>query len=238
MLQNLDDFDVSSFELNMDQLDDLDKYVVEKTNDVKNKVLKLADEYRFNESLNTLYNYCDFVSTVYLDSQKDRLYCLAKKDSRRVLTQQVLFYVQHNLMLLLLPFMPYSTEEFYSKSKNYGKESVLMEDFLSEAKTELNVSRFDELLEMRVTLNKMFEQERVNKTVSKNNEMFVYYPNELTNKEVSVMELMLGKPHFVKGESLLLKKHDYHRCDRCWNYFQFLEENGLCSSCHDVEKSL
>lgn len=238
MLQNLDDFDVSSFELNMDQLDDLDKYVVEKTNDVKNKVLKLADEYRFNESLNALYNYCDFVSTVYLDSQKDRLYCLAKKDPRRVSTQQVLFYVQHNLMLLLLPFMPYSTEEFYAKSKNYGKESVLMEDFLSEVKTELDVSRFDELLDMRVTLNKMFEQERVNKTVSKNNEMFVYYPNELTNEEVSVMELMLGKPHFVKGESLLLKKHDYHKCDRCWNYFQSLEENGLCSSCHDVEKSL
>lgn len=238
MLQNLDDYNFEEFKLDVSKMDKLDKFVVEQTNKVKHDVLELGDKYRFYDALNALYTYCDLMSTVYLDSQKDRLYCLSKTDHRRVLTQHVLFYVQHTLMLLLLPFMPYSMEEFYAKSKHNKKEACsLHDDFLQETTTDLDDKRFDFLLGLKSELNKMFEQERTNKMLSKNNEVFVYYPYELSDDEVAVMQLMLGKPHFVKGETLRLVKHDYKKCERCWNYFKELEDNELCFCCYKVENN-
>lgn len=235
MLQNLDDYEASLFTLDLTNMDELDKFVVEQTNKVKEKVLELGDKYHFSEALNTLYNYCDQLSTLYLDSQKDRLYCLAKNDNRRFLTQNVLHYVQHTLMMLLTPFMPYSMEEYYRKNKSYYRNSVMFEDFLNVVNTDLDTKRFDELLNKRSELNKLFEEAKVSKVASKNNELYVYYPYELSNKEVELMEMMLGKPHFVKGNQLLLVRHDLKKCDRCWNYFNHLCDDQLCESCHSVE---
>lgn len=235
MLQNLDDYDPNLSDTDNALFDMLDKFVVYKTNELKEKTLELGDKYRFSEALNTLYTYCDMLSTLYLDSQKDRLYCLAKDDLRRVATQQVLYYAQHTLLLLLTPFMPYSTEEYYQKSKNYSGLSVLMESFLSEWDMPFDKSRFEVLLEKRAELNKMFEEVKANKTASKNNELFVHYPYELTSEEKEMLTLTLGKPHFVKGSVLSLEKHDLLKCDRCWNYFEHLDVEGLCESCSVVE---
>lgn len=139
-------------------------------------------------------------------------------------------------MLLLVPFMPYSMEEFYSNSKSDKKAAcVLLDNFWEETLTDFNEKRFSVLMDLRTDLNKMFEKERSNKTLSKNNEVFVYYPYDLSDDEVMVMELMLGKPHLVKGDKLKLVKHNYQKCNRCWNYFKQLKSEELCSCCHEVE---
>lgn len=235
MLQNLNDYDSNNFYLDTEKMDELDKFMLKKTDQVKKEVLKLSDNYRFYEALNLLYNYCDLVSTLYLDSQKDRLYCLHKEDNRRVLTQQVLYYVQYTLKLLLVPFMPYSMEEYNNNDSNKKEACMLLENFLPEKEFDFNHERFNELLNFRADLNKLFEEERTVKNLSKNNEVFVFYNKDFSKEEVMLMELMLGKPHFVKSKENKLVKHDYKKCNRCWNYFVELKNNELCLSCYDAE---
>lgn len=236
MLQNLNDFKVSEF--NLTSVDLLDSYMLNKTNAVKKDVLKLADSYKFCEALNTLYDYCYELSYLYMDSQKDRLYCLSKNDARRKTTQSVLYYVQHTLMLLMSPFLPYSMEEYYSLSGLGNNPSVLMEEFLDEVKSELNVVEFNEVLQFREELNKQFEGLRAKKELSKNNEMKVYYVQDLTKEQVDALTLLLAKPYLVKSSQFKLEKHGYLTCDRCWNTFEKLHENGLCHSCYEAESEL
>lgn len=235
MLQNLSDYEPNALDLN--KMDLLDMYVVDETNELKKEVLSLADKYHFNEVLNKLYVFCDNFSSVYLDSQKDRLYCLAKDDERRKTTQDVLYYVQHHLMLLLSPLLPYSAEEYYSKSGLYSKESVLLEDFSPLFEVSFDKEAFQTLLDLRLTLNKMFEERRATKELSKNNEMTVYMVRKLNDKEESSMRLMLGNPYFEYGATtLMMEKHNYPVCDRCRNTFPLLTEHNLCHTCYNVEK--
>lgn len=233
MLQNLNDFNVNDF--NLEDTDLLDKYMLNQTNLMKKKVLVLADNYKFCEALNELYEYCDKLSYLYMDAQKDRLYCLGALDKRRKTTQSVLYYVQHNLMLLLSPFLPYSMEEYYSLSGLGNKSSVLMEEFMTESELSLDNVAFEDVLKFREELNKEFEELRNKKELSKNNEMRVYYVQNFTQEQVDALTLLLAKPYFVKGNEFKLEKHHYLTCDRCWNTFETLCDDGLCESCHDVE---
>lgn len=233
MLQNLEDFDLKEF--NLDNLDLMDKFVVFRTNALKSTVLKLADEYKFNEALSVLHTFCDQLSVHYLDGQKDRLYCSAKKDDRRVLTQSVLYYAQHTLMMLLAPYLPYSMEEYYKKSPLYDNVSVLMESFMDEVVVDFDNARFEDLLEMKVLFNKLLEEKRELKQLSKNNEMLLYTQSVLNSEELEALSLMLGNMHVLSGVEDKLEKHNYVKCDRCWNYFTKLEHDVLCKRCHTVE---
>lgn len=235
MLQNLADFSPSCLKLNTDDMDLLDRFVVFKTNQLKDNVLKMGDEYKFNESLTELYAFCDMLSVVYLDSQKDRLYCLAKDDERRKTTQHVLYYVQHTLMMLLSPYLPYSMEEYYKKTSFYQLESVLMESFLETVAVDLDEDGFNKLLDFKLVCNKLFEEQRSLKLLSKNNERHLFCNQPLSDEESSVLSLLLGNVKVLKSDEFKLVSHQLCKCNRCWNYFDTLTNDSLCVSCHDVE---
>lgn len=235
MLQNL--YDVSEEKLLhlTEDLDLLDKYVVYMTNDLQSKVLKLADEYKFNEVEQELYNFCENLSSVYLDTQKDRLYCLAENDSRRRTTQKVLYYVQKKLLVLLAPLMPYSMEEYYQKSAFFDNKSVFELENKDTWCVDFSLCDFEEVLSLKEKLNKSFEEKRTNKELSTNNEMAVYVESELAENKKQALSLLLGKVYVFKGERTELFKHDYKKCDRCRNFFEKLNDQELCNCCARVE---
>lgn len=234
MLQNLYDYNPSNF--NLENMDLLDKVFVLKTNELKKSVLKLGDEYKFNEALSLLYAFCDQLSALYLDSQKDRLYCLANNDERRLVTQNVLFYVQHNLLMLLSTYLPYTAEEYYTKSGLYKNEAVVMEDFLDEKLVEVDSDRIDKLFELRIKVNRLFEETREKKQMTKNNEMTVKLNEDLDESEMDMLSLMLGGVYLEKSNNLSLFKHSYLKCDRCWKYVSNLNSDCLCQRCEEVEE--
>ena len=235
MLQNLYDYTPESV-LKTQDMDLLDKYVLNETNELKKTVLKLGDEYNFNEALNFLYAFCDRLSVLYFEANKDRLYCLAPDAPRRRLTQSVLNYVQHNLMVLLSTYLPYSTEEYYRSLNSYYGLSVFMEKLLDDVTVDFDKSSFNKVLELRDVANKLFEEGRTSKVMSKNNEMVLRLNSDLNDEQQTVLSVLLGSVSVVKHDKTELFKHDFKKCDRCWNYFKQLCNNNLCQSCNDVEK--
>lgn len=235
MLQNLYDYTPEKT-LNTKDMDVLDKYVLNEMNELKKTVLKLGDEYKFNEALTLLYAFCDRLSVLYFEANKDRLYCLAPDAPRRKLTQSVLNHLQHNLMVLLSTYLPYSTEEYYRSLESYSGLSVFMEQLLDDVVVELDKTRFDKVLELRDVANKLFEEGRSSKLMSKNNEMTLHLNSDLSLDEQNVLSLLLGNVYVVKNDNTELFKHDFKKCDRCWNYFKHLCTDDLCDNCHEVEK--
>ena len=106
------------------ELDLKDRWILSKLNDTIKKVSESYDEYRFNESANTLYHFiwhefCDW----YLEMAKNDLY-QKENPRRREITQQVMLHVLKSFLELLHPIMPFVTEEIWQKLPGAGESIV------------------------------------------------------------------------------------------------------------------
>ncbi|MBU2633061.1 class I tRNA ligase family protein, partial [Patescibacteria group bacterium] len=103
-----------------------DKRIIECFSSVKNGVSKYIDQYSFGHALHDFYDFfwhefCD----VYLEASKEQL----EDDILRENTQEVLSYVLFNSLKLLHPFMPFVTEEIWSKLPIKDKELLIVENW-------------------------------------------------------------------------------------------------------------
>ena len=106
-------------------LDLKDRWILSKLNDVTASVSENYEQYRFNESANTLYHFvwhefCDW----YLEMAKNDLY-QKENPARRLATQQVTVHVLKSFLELLHPIMPFLTEEIWQKLPGAGESIVI-----------------------------------------------------------------------------------------------------------------
>ena len=94
-------------EYNFNNLSDIDKWILTKLNITVKDVTKHMDKYEFNLVANTLYS---FVWNDFCDN-----YIELSKHNQNDTTKSVLLKVLTDIIKMLHPFMPYVTEEIYSK---------------------------------------------------------------------------------------------------------------------------
>lgn len=222
MLQNLYDFnkDLSSYNYDL-----LDKYMLNELENLKSAVLGLFEKYKFNEAVHLLHMFCDKLSYLYFDANKDRLYCFKSDSERRRTTQTVLYLVQNELSKLMSVYLPYTVFEYNDKlDLDNESNQVLSFNFEKESLS------FNKVLKLREEFNKLFEEERKNKTFNKTNEMFLHCKEDLTQNESEMLSLLFNNVFVFKSNENRLSKHSLLKCDRCWNYAESLH-NDLCSNC-------
>jgi len=108
-----------------DALDLKDRWILSKLSDAITLVSDSYEQYRFNESANTLYHfiwheYCDW----YLEMAKNDLY-QKENSGRRLATQQVMVHVLKSILELVHPIMPFVTEEIWRKLPGAGESIVI-----------------------------------------------------------------------------------------------------------------
>lgn len=91
-----------------------DRWMIYKTLEVEEVVHKSLEQYRFSEAANALYgfvwnDFCDW----YLEFSKPVLY--GQQQEEKEATSLVLFQVLTRTLKMLHPFIPFITEEIYSK---------------------------------------------------------------------------------------------------------------------------
>lgn len=112
ILMNLgNDFKPEAIDIN--SLDMFDKWILHAFNQTVKKTTQALVEYRFNDAAQTLYDFwwhefCDW----YIELSKPRIY--AGDSSTGTIAKQVLYFVLHEYLKLLHPFMPFITEEIWS----------------------------------------------------------------------------------------------------------------------------
>lgn len=234
-----------------EQLEELDKYMMIKFEKVVEKVLEEYKTYQFNSLINEITNFFNVeLSSFYLDYGKDILYIEDEKSQKRLSMITVLYNILNKSVRLLAPILSFTAEEIYDNMPYEDAESVHLLDFPEEnviVDNELE-AKWDKLVEVRDDVLKALEESRNEKVIGKSLEASIeIYSNdkdlvELLNSTPDLHQLFIVSKVEVKENSgkeyelsqIKVSKAEGHRCERCWNIVEELDENGLCQRCSSI----
>ena len=234
-----------------ENLEELDKYMVLKFEKVVAKVLDYYENYQFNSITTELINFFNVeLSSFYLDYGKDILYIEGEDSHKRQSMLTVLYTVLSKSVRLLAPILSFTAEEVYDNMPYEDAESVHLTDFpaknvIEDAALE---AKWDKLLEVRDDVNKALEESRNEKVIGKSLEAAVeVYSNdaevvELLNSVTNLNQFFIVSKVEVKENdgvaydlaTVKVIKAEGHRCERCWNIVDEVNEEGLCPRCASI----
>ena len=129
-------------ELDFAKMIDVDKWIISKLNTLVREITENIEKYDLGVAIQKIYDFikndfCDW----YIEIVKPRLF--NKEDSSRYTVQYILNYVLCTSLKLLHPFMPFITEEIYSKMYN-DDESIMITKW-PEYSEKLNFAKEEEM---------------------------------------------------------------------------------------------
>ena len=125
LLMNLGD--EATLDIDFSALETADKWILSRLNTVVSEVTENLDKFELNIAAQKVYDfiwseYCDW----YIELAKPRLYGEDAAEKKNV--QSVLAFVLGKALKLLHPFMPFITEEIYTKLPGSG-ETIMLSDW-------------------------------------------------------------------------------------------------------------
>ena len=188
VLMNIEDFNYS-----LDNLSVSDKWILNKMNNLINKVTKYMDKYEFNTVGSLLYS---FVWDDFCD-----WYIELSKASMNDTTKTVLLIVLTNILKLLHPFMPFVTEEIYLKLPIHD-ESIMISDYPKYDKK----FKFESNLDLLIELIKKIRKVKLDNNLGK--DYLIVSNNEIILENKNLLIKML------KNENILTNYNgDYNKID-------------------------
>lgn len=191
LMGNLNGFDPEKDRVAVEDLHEIDLFVLSHLQEVVEKCQKAYDDYEFHTVYHVINRFCAVeLSALYVDVTKDRMYCDAWDGERRRSTQTVMYEVLETLCLLLAPLIPFTAEEawqFSSATVGNGetdaegkllRKSVHLQAFPKAKKVDVPnddanddvkgfAERWEKLLELRSKANEKLEALRDAKTIGK-----------------------------------------------------------------------
>ena len=124
VLSNIDDLK----EINLNNLKNEDKWILTKYEKCVHEVKKFMDKYEFNNAGASIY---EFTWNYFCDSYIE----MAKYSLDNVSTKSTLCFVLTGILKMLQPFMPYVTDEIYSKLPIKEVEDIMISSYPEHDKT-------------------------------------------------------------------------------------------------------
>ena len=114
LISNLYDFDPARDAVQTAKLDEMDRWILQRTQAVLSRCRDAYENYEFHVVYHTLNNFCSVdLSAQYLDIVKDRLYCEGTKSETRRAAQTTLHSVLEVLVHLMAPILSFTAEEIW-----------------------------------------------------------------------------------------------------------------------------
>lgn len=114
LLSNLYDFDPDRDLISATELDEMDRWILQRTQQVLRRCREAYDRYEFHVVYHTLNNFCSVeLSAQYLDIVKDRLYCEGAQSTTRRAAQTALYRILDTLVHLMAPLVSFTAEEIW-----------------------------------------------------------------------------------------------------------------------------
>lgn len=230
------------------ELSELDKMILAKLNSLMETRDKEYASYDFIGVQSAIFNFMvNDLSAFYLDLAKDVLYCDAADSLRRKGVQKVLYEMVRKLSIALSPILPFTMEEVNDHlHKGATPGSIALSDYPTEKVDEVALNEYKNLVAIRNKALKLLEVARSNGLFGQNPEASLTLSLEgeqlaLANKlgeEELARILQVAK--VTLGENEGATKFVGERCERCWCYFDHLEEDSeghhICERCAEVIK--
>jgi len=251
LLGNLFDFDKDKNTVPFEELNEIDRYLMIKTNNLAKEVLEAYQEFKFDEVYRKTTNFVTFVSAFYLDFAKDVLYIETANSKERRRMQTVLFAITDTLLRLLTPIIPHTTSEAYSYLVSRDREDIYLLDMpvVKDYTGDLE-KQYDRFMEMREDVLKALEIARNDKVIGKSlNAHLILYPKGRFESLLDELDVNLARVFIVS--KLEVRKDGYgsykaedisidvlpakgDTCARCWSVVDHVDTDGLCPRCHDI----
>jgi isoleucyl-tRNA synthetase len=253
-LGNLSDFDPARDAVPNDQLEEMDRWMLEGTAELLKKCREWYRGYEFHRVYHAIHDYCVVdLSAFYYDVLKDRLYTKAAKNKSRRSGQTAVWRITSALVKLLTPILAFTSEELWKYlPKNVGEpDSVHMALFPEEAELRTGISAsaantWELLGKVRGEVLKALEMARnEKKLINSGLEAKVLLSADLELKAklkhylavlpglfiVSQVELMNAekgdyRSEVVPGLEVTVQRADGRKCERCWNFSTHVGENA------------
>mgnify|MGYP001490971904 CR=1 FL=1 len=260
LLGNLSDFNPANDRVPVAEMEELERYVIAKTEQLVKQVSNAYDNYEFNVVYQAVHNYCTvFLSQFYFDIRKDRLYTAYKEDASRRATQTVLYDVLSTLTRLIAPILVHTADEVWRHIPGTDVISVQLTDFPQTLFDEQLEKKWDSLTTLRDHVLKALEEARAAKLIGNSLEAHVeLFPNadahallrqiDRLDQWLIVSDVTLHEPgEAIAGgalqfDNLYVKVHlaDGDKCERCWVYSPEVGKDthypDLCQRCATTVK--
>jgi isoleucyl-tRNA synthetase len=252
-LGNLSDFVPSRDTLPSDQLEDIDRWMLERTANLVTKCQEWYATYEFHRIYHAIHDYCVVdLSSFYYDMLKDRLYTKAPRSHSRRSAQTAIWKITSALIRLAAPILVFTAEEIWKYlPKAAGEpESVHIAEFPDEAELRTSIpadkaAAWELLARVRAEVLKALEIARAEKKINSGLEAKVLLNADLELKAklkhylpllpsvfiVSQVELLSAgaasyRSDLVPSLEISIQKADGVKCERCWNFSTRVGENA------------
>jgi isoleucyl-tRNA synthetase len=266
-LGNLSGFDPRADAVPVDQMLELDQWILLRAESLVANCRAWYDEFAFHKVYRALYDFATVdLSAVYFDVLKDRLYTAATRSLARRSAQTALYRLEYALVRLVAPILAFTAEEVWTHMGQPG--SVHLELFPEAAELTVGLSdahrkrleNWDRLMMVREDVLKSLEQARQEKFIgaplearvrlTANSDLYPLlqeYAPELPGlfivSQVQVEPALAGQSPQDSGlHSVLIERADGVKCERCWKYTTDTGSDPrfptLCAACAAAVKEM
>lgn len=262
---NITDFDPAKDAIAVEDLREVDQYILIKLNSLIEKVKKAYEEYDFAVIYHAVHNFCAIeLSSFYMDFAKDVVYIEHADHKDRRSMQTVFYETLLALVKLIAPILPHTADEMWSHFTFVSEKSVQLTD-MPETRDIPNAKeteeKFDSFMKLRDDVLKALETARNEKIIGKSSvASLTLYPNEEAKALLSsikedvkqlfiVSELAIGGTEadapedaqsFEAGK-IVVAQAEGETCERCRMVSKEIGEDPdhpeLCPRCAGIVKT-
>ncbi len=121
LLGNLSDFEEESDSIALENMTEIDRWALSKTEGLLEEVTQAFERFEFYRAYHRIYNFCTVeLSSFYLDILKDRLYTYGPTSRERRSSQTAFARIVRLLDLMVAPILAFTAEEVWAKIKRKG----------------------------------------------------------------------------------------------------------------------
>ncbi len=252
-LGNLYDFDPECDMVPVEEMLDIDRWILARTEALIRTCRKSYDDFDFHKVYRAIYDFATTdLSSLYFDVLKDRLYTGATRGRPRQSGQTALYKVHYALVRLMAPFLSFTAEEAWSfTAKPPGAPDSVHLALLPEPEEVAHgldaakLADWDALMAAREPVLKALEEARQSKLIGTSLEARVrVVSSDLLQRYANDLPaLFIVSQVALDAESgIVVERADGSKCERCWKYSTGVGEDAeyptVCGDCAPVLKDM
>jgi isoleucyl-tRNA synthetase len=251
-LGNLSDFDPSRDAVPVEQMLDIDRWILARTETLIRRCRASYNDLEFHKVYRAIYDFATTdLSSLYFDVLKDRLYTAGTRSIARRSGQTALYRIHYALVRLMAPFLAFTSEEAWSfTAKPAGAPDSVHLALLPEPEEAASglgaakLSDWDELVALREPVLKALEEARQAKQIGTSLEARVRMgATELLKRYEKDLPALFIVSQVVLDESsaaIKVERASGEKCERCWKYSVRVGEDPefptVCEYCSEALK--
>jgi isoleucyl-tRNA synthetase len=256
LLANLSDFDPATDAVPIDQLQPLDRWILDRAARTVDRCRKAYEEYEFHAVYHRMLELCTVdLSSIYLDASKDTMYCDAPASPERRSGQTAMYHVLRGLTGILAPILSFTADEIYEAMPGEKAQSVHLTDFPRLESPTVDADAWTRVLRLRDAVLNVLEPARAAKQIGQSLEADVILYGAVDAGGVDLAKLFIvshvdvrpadesiGNAVEIEGLGrigIAWTPARGKKCGRCWQYREEVVGDGeICARCQGVVDGL